>query len=105
MSKTRFTVSPRAEKFLRTLSERPGLEMGLVLANGFEDKDMDGRITDRHSGTHFYVGWDESGKWCGERVAIAGLGLWISLEVTEALQGKTLTIRPTREQKELLVAV
>jgi len=98
-------VSRNAEKFLRTLSERSGLEMGLLLSYGFENKESDGRITDRFSGTHFYIGWNEPGSWSGERVTIAGLKLWISNDVAKVLQGKTLTIiERDGEEKELLVA-
>lgn len=66
--------------------------MGLVLSYGFEDKEPDGRIGDQHSGTHFYVGWNEPGKWSGERINIAGLKLWVPAGVAEALRGKILTI-------------
>ncbi len=106
-----FIVSRRAEKFLRGFVDVPGQEMGLVLAYGFEDKEADGRIADRYDGVHFYVGWNEPGKWSGERVSIAGLDLWISGDVAEALRGKTLTVIQRHEGekeigvRELLVAV
>jgi hypothetical protein len=80
--------------------------MGLVLANGFEDKEPDGLIADQYSGIHFYVGWDEPGKWSGVIVTIGGLNLWVSSDVAEALQGKTLTIvERTGLTRKLLAAV
>ena len=85
-------VSPSVQKFLRSLRSLPGMEMGLMLAYGFESSDPNGQSTDKYDGIHFYVGWNERGKWSGKQVSIAGLDLWISEEIAAVLRGKTLTI-------------
>ena len=106
-----FAVSPSAEKFLRSLRRLPGMEMGLMLAYGFERKDSNGQITDQYDGVHFYVAWDEPRVWSGEQVTIAGLDLWINKDIAEALRGKTLTFlhrnNGTKQTdiEDLLVAV
>ena len=106
-----FGVSPSAEKFLRSLRSIPGLEMGLVFAYGFESMHPCGQIRDQYDGVHFYVGWDDRGKWSRECISMAGLDLWVSRDVAEALQGKTLTVlrrgraRGQTDIEDLLVAV
>jgi hypothetical protein len=99
-----FTISPSAERFLRGTVTVPGQEMGLVLAYGFEDKDVQGRVVDRYDGLHFYVAWNDPGSWSGERVRTAGRNLWISSDVAQAIRGKTLTVM-RHESQDLLVAV
>jgi pyridoxine/pyridoxamine 5'-phosphate oxidase len=107
-----FTISPEAEDYLKARSVPAGNEAGLSVANNFEVRDRDGKVTDRYEGLYFTIGYDKPGHWSGTRVPFGSIEFWIPENTLNELRGKTLqVIRRYEGEKQpgkiqnLLVAV
>ena len=107
-----FTISPEAENYLKARSVPTGDEAGLSVANTFEVRDREGKVTDRYEGLHLTIGYAKPGYWSGTRVAFGSTEFWISEDTITELRGKTLKLIRRYEGKKqpgriqnLLVAV